>query len=135
MQCPRSLCRVFRVKTYIGQDSQQSTIAGKQWLDQQRYDEAIAAYRQAVRLEPQNALAHYGLGVAYSRKGENEQAIAAYREAIRLQPEHADAHYGLGVASERQGYDQVAMDAYRAVTRLRPAEPWPTMGSGSPPAT
>jgi Flp pilus assembly protein TadD len=108
------------VKTYIGQDSQQSTIAGKQWLDQQRYDEAIAAYRQAVRLEPQNALAHYGLGVAYSRKGENEQAIAAYREAIRLQPEHADAHYGLGVASGHLSQNEQAVTAYREAIRLNP---------------
>lgn len=118
------------VQTYIGQDSQQAAMSGKQWLDQQRYDEAVAAYRQAVRLEPQNALAHYGLGVAYSRKGEYGEAMAAYREAIRLQPDHADAHYGLGVAAERQDDDQTAMAAYREVTRLRPNDAMAHYGLG-----
>jgi Flp pilus assembly protein TadD len=70
-----------------GQGSQQLAIQGKQLLDQQRYDEAMAAYRAAVRRNPGNADAQYGLGVAYSRTGADDQAIAAYREAIRLQPD------------------------------------------------
>jgi Flp pilus assembly protein TadD len=103
---------------------------GKQSLDQQHYDEAIGAYREAVRLDPRNALAHYGLGVAYSRTGQDEQAMAAYREAIRLQPDHADTHYGLGVVAERQGHDAEAIAAYRAVIRLRPDDAMAYYGLG-----
>jgi tetratricopeptide (TPR) repeat protein len=118
------------MKAYVGQESQSLALQGKQWLDQQRYNEAIAAYREAVRRDPRNAVLHYGLAVAYSRTGEDAQAITAYREVIRLQPNYADAHYGLGVVSERQGQDAQAIAAYREVIRLTPENAMAYYGLG-----
>ena len=43
--------------------------------DQQRYKEAIQELRQAIRLEPAQAQAHYRLAQAYRRTGQN--ALAA----------------------------------------------------------
>jgi cytochrome c-type biogenesis protein CcmH/NrfG len=83
------------INTSGGQDSQPLATQAKQYLDQRRYDEAITAYREAIRRDPQSAVAHYGLGVAYSRTGADDQAITAYREAIRLQPANIDAYHGL----------------------------------------
>ncbi len=103
-----------------GQGSQVLAIQGKQSLEQQRYDEAITAYREAVRRDPQNAVAQYGLGVAYSHKGADDQAIVAYREAIRLQPDNVDAYYGLGLVSERKGDNNEAIAAVREALRLNP---------------
>jgi tetratricopeptide (TPR) repeat protein len=114
-----------------GQGSQELAVQGKQWLDQQRYDEAIAAYREAVQNDPGYATAQYGLGVAYSRTGADAQATAAYREAIRLQPDNVDAYYGLGVASERQGRDDEAIAAYREVIRRRPEDSMAHYGLGA----
>ena len=58
----------------------------------------MAAYEEAIRLDPQNADAHYNKGNALSELGHYEEAVAAYKEAIRLNPEHADAHYNKGNA-------------------------------------
>jgi tetratricopeptide (TPR) repeat protein len=114
-----------------GQGSQELAAQGKQRLDQQRYDEAVTVYREAVRRDPGDAVAQYGLGVAYSRTGADAQAIAAYREAIRLQPDNVDAYYGLGVVSERQGRDDEAIAAYREVIRRRPEDAMAHYGLGS----
>ncbi len=114
-----------------GQGSQELAVQGKQWLDQQRNDEAITAYREAVRRDPGNAVAQYGLGVAYSRTGADDQAIAAYREAIRLQPDNVDAYYGLGVVSERKGHDEAAIAAFREVIRRRPEDAMAYYGLGA----
>ena len=118
------------MNSHVGQDAQQAMTQAKQYLDQQRYDEAISAYREAVRGDPQNAVAHYGLGVAYSRTGADDQAIAAYREAVRLQPTNVDAYYGLGVAAERKGLDDEAIAAFREVIRRRPDDAMAYYGVG-----
>jgi eukaryotic-like serine/threonine-protein kinase len=65
--------------------------------------EAIAAYREAIRLQPENAGAHYNLGIALDSQGKVSEAIAAYRDAIRLQPDEAEAHCNLGMALRSQG--------------------------------
>lgn len=118
------------MNTSGGQDSQPFATQAKQYLDQQRNDEAISAYREAIRGDPQNAVAHYGLGVAYSRTGADDQAIAAYREAVRLQPTNVDAYYGLGVAAERKAYDDEAITAFREVIRRRPDDAMAYYGLG-----
>ena len=55
-------------------------------------DEAIAEYRQAIRIKPDDAEAHSNLGVALQVKGQLDEAIAECREAIRLKPDYAEAH-------------------------------------------
>ncbi len=47
--------------------------------------DAVAEFRQAVTIAPDNAVAHYNLSVALSKLGRTEEAAAEYREAVRLQ--------------------------------------------------
>ena len=49
-------------------------------------DGAIAEYREALRLNPNDDEAHFNLGVALGKKGDWDGAIAEYREALRLNP-------------------------------------------------
>ena len=54
-----------------------------------RYDEAIAAYQQAIALDPKYAYPHNGLGNVYRETGPLREAIAAYQQAIALDPKDA----------------------------------------------
>ena len=73
-------------------------------LSQGKLDEAIAEYRQAIRLKPDDAEAHNNLGtILCDRKHDYEGAIAEFREAIRLKPDDAEAHHDLGAALTGQG--------------------------------
>ena len=58
-------------------------------------DEAVVAFRAAVRLQPDSALAHHNLGVAQAQQGKLADAVADFGEALRLKPEYAEAHYNL----------------------------------------
>jgi Flp pilus assembly protein TadD len=66
-------------------------------------DEAIAEFRDAIRINPNDASAHHFLGIALSKKAEVDQllyydAMLEFREAIRLKPDYAFPHFGLGNA-------------------------------------
>jgi tetratricopeptide (TPR) repeat protein len=86
--------------------------------------EAITAYREAIRLKPDYAVAHSNLGTALRGQGKLAEAIAVYREAIRLKPDFAAAHFSLGVALRDQGKLTEAIAAFREAIRLEPDNAW-----------
>jgi tetratricopeptide (TPR) repeat protein len=47
-------------------------------------DQAVAAYRQAIALQPSYAEAHQNLGVALFNLGELPQALQSFNQAIQL---------------------------------------------------
>ncbi len=47
-------------------------------------DAALADYRAAIGLGPENAVAHFGVGRILQRRGDKTGALAAFREALRL---------------------------------------------------
>src|SRR4029453_9194501 len=58
---------------------------------------AIAAYRDAIRIDKSVAPAHYNYAkLLYGTGTHDEESEAEYREAIRLEPDFAEAHCGLG---------------------------------------
>jgi Flp pilus assembly protein TadD len=64
----------------------EATKQGNLLRDKGDFDGAIAAYTEAIRLNPQNALPYSGRGRGYSRKGELDKAIADCNQAIQLDP-------------------------------------------------
>src|SRR5436189_6187159 len=53
--------------------------------------EAEANYRQSVKLDDQNAEAHYGFGKALQATGHPSEAQAEYEVALKLDPNHSGA--------------------------------------------
>lgn len=53
-------------------------------------DAAIEKFNQVIRLDPQNAEAHFSLGVIFESKGQLQQALAAYKEAHDINPDRLD---------------------------------------------
>ena len=49
--------------------------------------------QKKVRQNPNDADAHYNLGVAYYNLGQYQEAVASYKEAIRIKPDYANAHF------------------------------------------
>src|SRR5437016_1925492 len=56
------------------------------------YDQAIADYSEAIRLDPKNADIYSRRGTAYQLKSDYDRAIADYSEAIRLDPKNANIY-------------------------------------------
>ena len=94
---------------------------GGMYLGLHRWDEAIAEYEQAVRLDPENAWCHNRLGFTLAWKGgHDDEAIAQFREAIRLDPNIGWTHYLLAVSLERKGRLDEAVAEFREAARLLP---------------
>ena len=60
------------------------------------WDQAIASYRKALDLEPNDPDTHYNLALTLKYKGDAKQAVEEFEATLRLKPKWADAHYGLG---------------------------------------
>jgi tetratricopeptide (TPR) repeat protein/tRNA A-37 threonylcarbamoyl transferase component Bud32 len=95
-----------------------------------KLDEAIKAYREAIRLQKDNAEAHNNLGSALRDKGRLDEAIPEYREAIRLRKDYAEAHCNLGLVLLGQGQFRQAVEELRRGHELGSRNP----GWGSPSA-
>jgi serine/threonine-protein kinase len=82
--------------------------------------EAEAAYRKAIAVRPDYAMAHTNLGYALHRRGQHVEAVAAFRQAIAVQPDLAEAYEGLGLALQALGQRGEAEAAYRKSIALLP---------------
>ena len=66
------------------------TISTLVWLRQEKIEEAIAAFREAIRLKPEWAEAHFNLGRIVKEAGKDDEAEAEFAEAKRLKPDIDD---------------------------------------------
>jgi Flp pilus assembly protein TadD len=83
------------------------------------YEEAVRAFHEVVRLEPEFAAdAWERLGFAYHKLRQYDQAVMAYCEAIRLKPDFRTAWYNIGVAYAVEGNHIEVMQAYEKLKTL-----------------
>ena len=73
-----------------------------------RTQEAEAAFREAVQLQPTLAMAHLDLGLVLGREGKFEQAIGSLSEAIRLDPSIEGGHLFRGIFLHQSNRQQEA---------------------------
>jgi tetratricopeptide (TPR) repeat protein len=59
---------------------------GRTLLRQRRFEVAIEELRVAIALAPNDAEAHFSIGIAFELSGQRRRAARHYREALRLQP-------------------------------------------------
>jgi tetratricopeptide (TPR) repeat protein len=81
-------------------------------LNQQRYEEGIAALLEVTRKAPELTAPHVDLGIAYSHSGELDRAAAALQRALTLTPDHPLASNELGIVYRKMGQFQAARASY-----------------------
>jgi Flp pilus assembly protein TadD len=89
-------------------------------VKQNKVDDAVAACRNAIKLQPDYALAHDSLGSALQEQKKLDEAIAAHRKAIELQPNFPQAHHNLGQALLAQNKLDESIRASRKAIELDP---------------
>ncbi|MEW9922498.1 winged helix-turn-helix domain-containing protein [Marimonas sp. MJW-29] len=86
-------------------------------------DQALAAARRAVQLDPRDAFSYVALGRSHLARAEFDAAIAAYDEAIARNPNHAYGHFGRGYSLCLSGRPAEAIGHFERVLALSPRDP------------
>jgi tetratricopeptide (TPR) repeat protein len=98
-----------------------------------QYDEAEAAFRQAIALDPKDVRSWSRLGdLLQDHLQRFDEAETAYREAIVLDPKYAAPWYGLGwvFTNYLQRFEE-AETAFREAIARDPKNAWPWNGLGN----
>jgi tetratricopeptide (TPR) repeat protein len=81
---------------------------------------AIADYSEAIRLDPNLAVAYYYRGLAYAYDEEHDRAMADFSEAISLDPKYMLAYAGRGASYAYKNEHHRAIEDYGVAIRLDP---------------
>jgi hypothetical protein len=85
-----------------------------------RHEEAAAAFRHMVAIDPADARAYSNLGRAYMRLGRWEQALDGFVRAAALQPSEVRYHRNVGAAMVNLGRRAEALARFDEIVRLDP---------------
>lgn len=69
------------------QEAQEKFQQGESLFKQCKWDEAISAYRHAIKLNPNNSWYHVCLAKVLSKQKRWDEVIVAYRRAMELNPD------------------------------------------------
>ena len=70
---------------WVPNDSEGWYYLGRTKYNENRFAEAISAFQQCLKFDPQNVKAEDNLGLSFAGLGRNEEAAAAYNQAIAWQ--------------------------------------------------
>jgi len=96
-------------------------VRGEALLNSGDYQSALAAYRKALELAPQDPVVWRSLGVAYTRLQDYPKAIEHFRGSLALRPRQPQVLVELGFALLQHGEPDSAMSQYKQAIDL---DPW-----------
>jgi len=87
-----------------------------------RLKNLISDYRQAIKLDPENALAHLELGnIFFFELNDLNQAQHMYRKVLEIDPDHKLGHNNLGVTFLKQNSFNRAEAEFNAALKIDPS--------------
>ncbi|NEO57298.1 MAG: tetratricopeptide repeat protein, partial [Okeania sp. SIO3B5] len=102
-----------------------------QLLREGKLDDAVAAYREAIALNPGFSHGHHNLGEALVKVGQIDEAIAAFRQAVAINPQASWSLYKLGVLLQGEGQFQEAVGYFRQAVEQKTDVPEFYLGLGA----
>ena len=81
---------------------------------------AIAEWRKALLISPDDAKAHNNLGTALWRGGSFDEAVTHYEMALQFKPDYPEASNNLGVAMVQQGKWDAAIASFQKALERYP---------------
>jgi len=92
--------------------------SGAGFYNSGKLEEAIEAFKQAVKLQPNDPQTYYMLGMVYSKSKAYGESFESFQRAIQLWPDWPQAHFRLGVTSYVLGRKNESEKAYSNLLRL-----------------
>ena len=114
------------IKTYAKKEMWDIFERGKKALNNKKYDEAIAAYSEAIKKDPNNVGGYISRIGAYAGKGDDDKALADMNQAIRIgkKPSELSTLYMLRgmYYFEKKDYDKAIADFELALQKTSSAD-------------
>ena len=99
-------------------------------FQQQKYDEAIANYEKAIKLQPRASAAYNMIGMAYRFKYNKlrvpefrQKEIAAFQKAVEIDPKNWVAMINLATDYYADGQKDKAVPLFKKALELNPNHP------------
>lgn len=86
----------------------------------QNYEKAVAAYKQALALDPESIEARRNLAKTLRRMGRYGEALVLNEEVIQQQPQNPWGWFGKGYCLSDMQHYEAALDAYDTAIELSP---------------
>jgi predicted Zn-dependent protease len=93
---------------------------GDQFLQQQKYDQALEAYQRALSAAPAEPGLHFDLGNTYWHMGKLDRARPELEAELKSNPDHAQANYELGDIAVKQGEAEKGLTLLKKALALDP---------------
>lgn len=106
-------------KNYAG-SSVAFNLYGNALAAQNKFKEAVAAFKKATEIDPTVAEMYFNMGILLTNLNRHEEASNAYRKTVRLKPELTDAHYNLGFALQSVNKFAQAAESYQTAIDQQP---------------
>lgn len=104
---------------------------GNTYTRQNKFTEAIAAYNEALKINPNHAPTLSNLGVAYYQQGDLVQAKRSFEKALAVSANDAETYYLLGAAQLQLGEMDAAEKSLQKAVELKPNLPEAHFGLGT----
>lgn len=92
--------------------------AGVELWRNKRGQEAIEKFEQVVRLDPNNAQAHFSMGIIEESQGNFVEAAGSYRKAVKASPRNAEYKDALAAAEKKASSKTVSLDKHSELSKL-----------------
>lgn len=92
---------------------------GCEYYDEEKFEDAIRFFKEAIRIKPDYAEAYFNLGLTYRREGYQDEAITAFKAAIKIKPDYEIAYFLLGGVYAEKGNGEEAKNALKNAIRLK----------------
>jgi Flp pilus assembly protein TadD/GGDEF domain-containing protein len=109
-------CKALEHAHFFGPNSQtvfdevSLNISGDKYYDIGDLNRAEAEFRQALRLNPEDANLHNSLGVCHADRGDFDQALASFETALRLKKNELLAAYNIAMVHRMKGHTDMALE-------------------------
>jgi tetratricopeptide (TPR) repeat protein len=104
-----------------GRDVQALHVTANEQIGRGAFAEARECYQQLVNLDPRDAVARNGLGIALAQLARYGEAEAEFRRAIGIRPGFPEAHFNLAGVLQSTGRYNESETPLRRALKLKPA--------------
>jgi len=113
-----------RVETRQARQARKQQALGHKFFRKNNLAEALRAYDEAIRIQPNNPEAYFWRGRLFVSKGDMEKAASDFRRAVALNPSYVEAYENLGwLFSQTGDFDESIRYLTRSI-ELRPDNGW-----------